>query len=265
MAIRAGILLMLATLTPLAQSAGVCTPLRVGYMDQNRPPYWMGEGEQVPEPPGAAVDLIRNAVMGSGFNCLPTLVRLPVARLRVALEAGDIDMTPLAEQPSYAAEIALPRDKDGHVDRNRALHNTVVVLVRVKDKIPSSANPNDYFRGKVLGSPQGNSYNARLREAGLTIDDGARDLERNIEKLKLGRVDGVVVNLVKPEHLALTLKRYHGAVVQLPQPLINTRLWLAFNAGYYRAHHDQVEALWSWLDAHRGRLGDVMQKYRKPE
>ncbi len=134
-----------------------------------------------------------------------------------------------------------------------------------KDQIPASANPNDYFRGKVLGSPQGNAYNVRLRESGLTIDDGARDLERNIEKLKLGRVDGVVVNLVKPEHLAQTLKRYRGVVVQLPQPLINTRLWLAFNAGYYRAHRDQVEALWSWLDAHRGRLGDVMQKYRKPE
>lgn len=265
MAIRAGILLMLATLAPVAHGAGVCTPLRVGYMDQNRPPYWMGEGEQVPEPPGAAVDLIRNAVLGAGFNCLPTLVRLPVARLRVALEAGDIDMTPLGEQPSYAPTIALPRDKDGNVDRNRALHNTLVVLVRAGDKLPANTNPADYFRDKVLGTSQGGSFNARLRESGLKLDDGARDLERNIEKLKLGRVDGVVVNLVKPEHLAASLKRYHGAVVQLPQPLINTRLWLAFNATYYRAHPEQVEALWSWLDAHRGHLGDGLQKYRKAD
>jgi len=265
MAIRAAILLMLATLAPVAHGAGACTPLRVGYMDQNRPPYWLGEGEQVPEPPGAAVDLIRSAVMDSGFNCPPTLVRLPVARLRVALEAGDIDMTPLGEQPSYAPSIALPRDKDGNVDRNRALHNTLVVLVRARDKLPAGTNPGEYFRGKVLGATQGSSANARLRESGLTVDDGARDLERNIEKLKLGRVDGVVVNLVKPEHLAASLKRYRGAVVQLPQPLINTRLWLAFNASYYRAHPAQVEALWSWLDAHRGHLGTFVQRYRKIE
>jgi hypothetical protein len=225
----------------------------------------MGDGDKVPEPPGAAVDLVRDAVMASGFNCLPSLVRLPVARLKVALEAGDIDMSTLGEQPSYPPEIALPRDKDGNVDRNRALHNTVVVLVRARDKLPASTNPMEYFRGKPLGATPGNAYTARLREAGLTIDDGARDLDRNIEKLKLGRVDGVVASLVKPEHLAATLKRHKGAIVQLPQPLINTRLWLAFNAGYYRAHHDQVEALWTWLDTNRGRLGYVMQKYRKPD
>ncbi|MFS2134736.1 hypothetical protein [Duganella sp. Dugasp56] len=265
MAKRAGILLMLALIAPLSQAAGNCIPLRFGYMDQDRPPYWMGDGDKVPEPPGAAVDLVRDAVMGSGFNCLPTLVRLPVARLKVALEAGDIDMSTLGEQPSYPPEIALPRDKDGNVDRNRALHNTVVVLVRARDKLPASTNPMEYFRGKPLGATQGNAYTARLRESGLTIDDGARDLDRNIEKLKLGRVDGVLASLVKPEHLTATLKRYKGAIVQLPQPLINTRLWLAFNAGYYRAHHDQVEALWTWLDTNRGRLGYVMQKYRKQD
>jgi hypothetical protein len=51
-------------------------------MDQNRPPYWLGEGDKVPDPPGAAVDLIRDAVLGAGFGCTPVWVRLPVARLR---------------------------------------------------------------------------------------------------------------------------------------------------------------------------------------
>ena len=256
---------MLAVAAPLAHSAGKCIPLRVGYMDQHRPPYWIGEGDKVPDPPGAAVDLIRDAAIGAGFGCTPVWVRLPVARLKVALTVGDIDMAPLGEMTFYPAEIALPRDHAGNIDLNRALHNTVVVLVRAQDKLPASTNPNEYFHGKVLGSTPGGAYLARLRESGLTIDDGARDLDRNIEKLKLGRVDGVVVNLVKPEHLAATLKRYRGTVVQLPQPLINTRLWLAFNDSYYRAHPQQVEALWTWLDKNRGRLGYVIQKYRKTD
>jgi hypothetical protein len=75
------------------------------------------------------------------------------------------------------------------------------------------------LQGKTLGIPQGNAYAARLREAGLTLDDGGRDLDRNIEKLKLGRVDGVVVAAVAPAHLKQTLDKYKGEIEQLPQPL----------------------------------------------
>lgn len=263
--LRCLFLTLLALQAPLAQSAAGCVPLRVGYIDQHRPPYWLGEGEVVPEPAGASVDLIRAAVKGSGFNCPPTLVRLPAGRLKMALESGDIDMTPIGEQASYAAEIALPRDRDGNVDRNRAMPSTVVVLVRAKDRVPRDINPLEYCRGKMLGASQGSGYNRRLREMGLTIDDGARDLDRNLAKLKLGRVDAVVVSLVKPAHLEATLKRYGGSIVQLQQPLINTRLWMAFNASYYRAHPEQVEALWTWLDVNRLHMGDYVTKYRQTQ
>jgi hypothetical protein len=268
MAIRhllTGLLTLMALIAPFASSAAACIPVRFGYIDQNRPPYWMGDGEKVPEPPGASVDLVRDAIMASGFGCLPTLVRLPTARLKVALESGDIDMSTLGEMASYPPEIALPRDKAGNIDRNRALHNTLIVLVRAKDKLPDSTVPMQYFHDRVLGAPQGNTYVARLREAGLTIDDGGRDLERNLEKLRLGRVDGVVVSAVNPAHLKASLAPYKGSVVQLSQPLVSTRLWLAFNERFYRAHPAQVEALWTWLDTNRGRLGYVMERYRKKD
>jgi hypothetical protein len=266
MAIRhllTGLLTLMALAAPLASSDAGCIPVRFGYIDQNRPPYWMGEGDKVPEPPGASVDLVRDAIVASGFGCLPTLVRLPTARLKVALESGDIDMTTLGEMASYPPEIALPRDKAGNIDRNRALHNTLIVLVRAKDKLPESTVPMQYFHDRVLGAPQGATYVKRLREAGLTIDDGGRDLERNLEKLRLGRVDGVVVSAVNPAHLKASLAPYKGSVVQLSQPVVSTRLWLAFNDRFYRAHPEQVEALWTWLDNNRGRLGYVMQRYRK--
>jgi hypothetical protein len=269
MTLRAAYLLALAALVfaggAATAAADTCIPLRLGYLDQHRPPYFMGEGEQVPEPPGASVDLMRDAVQAAGFGCPPTLVRLPAARLRVALANGDIDMTPLGEMTSYPASIAVPRDKNGNVDNERAMHNTLIVLVRARDKLPASTQPMEYFKGKVLGVSQGLTSTARLREAGLTIDDGGRDLDRNIEKLRLGRVAGVVVSTVLPAHLKLTLDRYKGAIVQLPQPLINTRVWLAFNDTYYRAHRPQVEALWTWLDVNRNRLGYTLEKYRKPD
>lgn len=271
--LAAALLVLLAALAPAvaapaveeAVGAAPCIPVRVGYIDQHRPPYWLGDGAQVPEPPGAGVDLMRDAVLGAGFGCPPSWVRLPAARLRLALANGEIDMAPLGEMANYPAGIALPRDKAGKIDLNRAMHNTLVVLVRAQDKLPAITEPMAYFKGKVLGAAQGLSYTPRLREAGLTIDDGGRDLERNIEKLRLGRVDGVVVAAVAPAHLKATLARYKGAIVQLPQPLISTRVWLAFNDGFYRAHREQVEALWTWLDVNRNRLGYVLEKYRKAQ
>src|SRR5450830_144144 len=226
MKLRAGISLMLlaAALSSAVQAAN-CIPIRVGYLDQNRPPYWLGDGDKVPDPPGAAVDLIHDAVLGAGFGCTPIWVRLPAARIKVALAAGDIDLAPLGEMSFYPAEIAIPRDKAGNIDLNRALHNQVLVLVRARDKLPASTNPMQYFKDKTLGIPLGNSVIGRLREAGLTLDDGARDLDRNIEKLRLGRVDGVVVSAVAPAHLKQTLDKYKGEIIQLPQPLLNIRLW----------------------------------------
>ncbi|NYE61259.1 hypothetical protein FHW58_002466 [Duganella sp. 1224] len=266
MTLRAGILSMLLAASALASAAPApsCIPIRVGYVDQNRPPYWLGDGDKVPDPPGAGVDLIRDAVQASGFGpCTPSWVRLPAARIKIALAAGDIDLAPLGEMPFYPAEIAIPRDKAGNIDLNRAMHNQVLVLVRTRDKLPPNTNPMQYFRGKTLGIPMGNSYTARLREAGLTLDDGARDLDRNIEKLRLGRVDGVVVAAVMPSHLKQTLDKYKGEIMQLQQPLLNIRLWLAFNDSFYHAHPQQAEALWTWLDTNRNRLGYVMQRYRK--
>jgi len=264
----AGRRLFLALLLACSAVSGVqaaCAALRFGYIDQHRPPYYMGEGTAVPDPAGATVDLIRDAVLGSGFGCLPQLVRLPPARLRLALVTGDIDMTIIGEMASYPPEIALPRDKNGEVDGNRALHNKLIVLVRASDKLPASTNPMSYFKGKVLGAGQGNAFAAKLREQGLTIDDGARDVERNIEKLKLHRFDGVIVGAVKPGHIEAVLKRYHGEIVQLPLPLVDTKLWLGFNQNYYQAHREQAEALWSWIDANRSHLGYVIQKYRKAD
>ena len=78
--------------TPAVTAAAsvVCIPLRIGYIDQHRPPYWMGEGEQVPEPPGAAVDLMRDAARAAGFGCAPTLVRLPPCLLYTSPSPRDL-------------------------------------------------------------------------------------------------------------------------------------------------------------------------------
>lgn len=255
------LLAWLLAAVPLAH--GACIPLRFGYSDQARPPYYLGDGPNIPQPAGVLIDQMRAAVAAAGFGCPPQLVRLPPARLRYALTTGDIDVAPLSETAEYPPEIAIPRDRNGAADTRRAMGYELVVLVRAQDKIPADASPMAWFKGKTLGVPQGSVTALHLRKQGLTIDDGARDIGRNIEKLKLGRIDGVVVAAAKPGHLEALLKPYRGEIVRLPQSLLTTRAWLAFNQRYYAQHTEQAEALWTWLDVQRDRLDVLVQKYRQ--
>lgn len=232
-------------------------------MDQDRPPYWLGDGERVPEPPGLGVELIRAAAAGS-LRCPIKLVRLPVQRIRTALQTGEIDFAPVEERADYPPEFVLPHDKQGAIDRSRAIQTSVIVFVRASDALAADLNTPLYFQGRTLGATQGAAYAARLREAGIAVDDGARDLARNIDKLKLGRIDGVALTLATPTDMDRVLAtRYGKDIARLRVPLVSNRVWLATNQTYYRAHAERTEALWNWLGNHRGALTALLDKYSR--
>jgi hypothetical protein len=157
----------------------------------------------------------------------------------------------------------IPLDRNGAPDIRRAMGYELVVLVRAQDHIPPDANPVVWFKGKTLGVPQGSLTAPRVRKLGLAVDEGARDIARNIEKLRLGRIDGVVVPVAKAGHVEALLKPYHGEIVRMQQSLLNSRAWFAFNQRFYAQHKEQAEALWNWFDANRDRLDSLMQKYGK--
>jgi hypothetical protein len=214
-------------------------------MDQNRPPYWLGEGDKVPDPPGAAVDLIRDAVRRRLW-LHAVWVRLPVARLRWRWP------TAISTWRRWRTELLPRRDctaaRQGRQYRpgTRAAQ-PVLVLVRTRTSCRRDQS-HAILRGKTLGIPQGNAYAARLREAGLTLDDGGRDLDRNIEKLKLGRRGwrgGGGGGAGPPQANAGQVQRRDRTAAAAA---MNIRVWLAFNDSFYRAHTPQSEALWTWLD-----------------
>ncbi|MGO4470156.1 hypothetical protein AB4Z11_31875, partial [Pseudoduganella sp. RAF53_2] len=74
MSFRIAVSALLLALTAQAHSA--CAPVRFAYPDQDRPPYWLGNGSSVPEPPGASVELVMEFTASVG--CPVSLLRLPV-------------------------------------------------------------------------------------------------------------------------------------------------------------------------------------------
>jgi ABC-type amino acid transport substrate-binding protein len=255
--------LALLAAAPDCRAAEPCAPVRIAYTDRHAPPYFFGAGETVPGRPGAAVELIRKMVGSAG--CPIAFVRIPVARIRVALADGSVDMAPLNATPNDTEIAAVPQDGQGRLDPRRSIEASTYVFVRSADNVPAGVDTAAHFKGKRLGMMQGIAYTAQLRSEGYQIDAGATDLDRNIEKLLLGRVDGYAATVTTPSDLDAVLRaRYGDKVRRLERPIRVSRLYLAASRQYYAAHPARVDAMWDWVAAHgRSQLTTLIREYER--
>lgn len=238
-----------------------CGTIRIAYPDQHRPPYWMGNGATVPNPPGAAVEFMRELAASGG--CTLELVRLPMMRLRSSLVSGAVDMAPVDITADGQPGIVMPRDAQGRPDARRATTLALVIFVRVKDGFPHDADPAELVRGKRVGVMYGSSYAQRLERAGAILDMGAPTIPSNFDKLQLGRIDAAVVPLLVASDMdKYVAEHYKGELVRLEKPYFKSFNWIATNPAFYEAHRRDVDSLWNWIgtDGNR-RFNQILRKY----
>lgn len=242
-----------------ASAAEACQPVRVGYSDRERVPYYMGNGNEVPDKPGVLVELIRDAFRSVG--CPVVLVRLPVARVRVALVSGAVDIAPADTPDERHAGYVVATTASGAADRKRALRTASYVFVRAADKLSPATDPMQYFKNHTLAANQGTVLAAQLKSAGLQVDDGSFSSWNNFDKLRLKRVDGFTLALMTPSALDSYLQaRYGSELMRLDKPVRNAYMWLGANRAYYQQHREQVEAVWNWLGAHGAQEVDALTR-----
>jgi ABC-type amino acid transport substrate-binding protein len=249
-------------LSVAGHALGACAPLRIGYADQDRPPYFLGSGQDVPDQPGASVDLLRE--MAGAAKCPVSFVRLPLRRLGAALLEGRIDATPVTSDKADTAAFAVPRDRHGALDNARAMRLVTVLYVRRDDAAARAAEPLEYFRTHKLGIVLGSPILAWGQQRGLDIDDGAANLVRNLEKLRLGRIDGFAGYIGAPADLDFQVRELHGkALVRHRKLLSSQHVVLAFSNSYRDSNRAAVETMWNWLASHgQTRLAQLMKGYR---
>lgn len=240
------IIIVMAVVTRTGYAAAVCEPIRIGYVNQERPPYYLGAGSEVPAKPGASAELFQR--FAASVGCDASLRRLPVNRIIPSLAAGQLDFAPLDTSSKDIADLVFPRDKNNQLDFPRAVPINIVVFVRSADQIPPATEAAKYFQDRLLGVTLGATYRTRIQGLGLKIDSGAVDIARNFEKLRLSRIDGFAVSVTSPGDMdSYVAQKYKGAIVRLTQPLFTDHIWLAASKSYYAAHQVQVEKMWTWL------------------
>lgn len=251
--------LVLGPLQPLQ----ACTPLRLGYVNQHRPPFFIGSGSAEGRPPGATVDLLREA--GASAGCRVVAVRLPSLRLRAALDAGRIDAMLIDAGDGDLGALALPLDAAGQLDKARGIPMHTMVFVRAADHIAPDTDPAQYFAHRTLGVNNGATVADKLRKEGFRVDDGALDSARNLEKLVRGRIDGYAAVMVSPRQGDASVAALFGTRLQrLDKPLRTQAFWLAFTRRYQAANRTEVDTMWDWIGNHgHARFIELVDQYNK--
>ncbi len=255
------VLIPLALALAASQAIGACTPMRLGYVDQHRPPYYMGAGSVEPAHPGASVELMRAIAASAG--CDVVTVRLPLLRLRAALEAGSIDAMPIDASEADGDKFALPKNKAGKLDRDKALRFNAIVFVRASDMLAKDIDPADYFKTRVLGVNYGAALGTQLRSLGYQVDDGALESSRNIEKMLHKRIDGYALSLVSAGDIDRVVASGFGErVIRMDKPLLVNHIWLALSKGYFEKNPRQAEIMWNWVGTQgHARFAELVKKY----
>ena len=232
-----------------AHAAEPCAPVRIGYSDRERAPYYMGNGGEVPARPGVLVELFRDAFRSLG--CPVELIRLPVARVRLALTSGTVDMAPSDTPAGDSAGYLIATTVNGEPDHRRALRTMAYVFVRAEDRLPLDTDPARYFKTHLLAVNQGTILAEHLKTAGLQVDDGSFSSWNNMDKVRLKRVDGFTLALMTPAALdPYVATRYGKQLMRLDKPVRVSSMWLGANRNYYQRNREQVEAIWNWIGVH---------------
>lgn len=255
--VLAPIVLILAA----AEAAAACAPLRFGYPDQHRPPYYMGSGSTEPDPPGASIELVREIAASAG--CPVQMLRMPPLRTRVNLELGQIDATPLEASELHIQAYALPLDRQGKLDHEKTLRNYTVVYVRAADLKAAAADPEAWLQTHTLGLVKGSPNAPLIRSKGVLVDDGAVDYLRNLEKLKRRRIDAFALTVIELDDIDSLVSTHFGSeLVRLEKPIRTSHIYLAVSKAYYAANKDHVETMWNWIGAHaQARLSQLSKRY----
>lgn len=160
--------------------------LIVNYSDIEVAPYQMGEGNTVPNPPGAMVELIN--LMGKELGLEIVLERAPQLRSLARLQRGEIDA---AFMYSYAPErLRFGRYpiRDGKPDESVRLVYQSYVFYRLKGSAFQWDGTTITGLGdKGVGFNSTFSVGLALAKQGIKTDE-AKTTEQNFKKLALGRI-----------------------------------------------------------------------------
>lgn len=225
--------LLFSLLLPLACNAHALT-LRLCTLDQPFPPHTMPDGS------GVAQVLLRHAAREEGITIENSVA--PRLRCIAQLKSGEVDGVLAAFLPERVEYGVFPM-AGPLADETRAL--SVVRFVVYRQKGGSVQWDGSAFSGldaRPVGLQVGLAVAQHLRQTGVTVDEGAKTIGQNLEKLVRGRLQAVVALEGESQPL---VERLSDRIEVLPKAFDATPIYLQVHPAYYSANREAVEKLWN--------------------
>ncbi len=234
--------------------------LRLAYSDVSTYPWQTGEGLQMSNPPGLAIELIRAAAQDLGVEVV--FERLPNKRVLLALQNGSIDGAFIYSHNAERAAFASFPMKNGQPDSQRRVARLSYYIYQLKNTAPLWDGQQFVAQNRPIGANAGYSVVGDLKKMGIEVEE-AKNTEQNFNKLRLGRLAAVAAQDVMTDAWLQKVKA--SDIEKLPQPLVSKDYFLIFGQRYAKEHAALVEKLWDRIAATREqRTRDALPHYPAP-
>ena len=237
-----------------ALAAQAC-PLRVVYSDQASPPYYLGNGDAIPEHPGVAVELLNLAAAKIG--CPIQWKRLPNRRAQRELENGSVDaMLLLSYSPQRAAYAVYPMV--GATPDPVLSLATLTYSVYVKNGSALSWDSKQFSpTPAVVGVNSGYSVADELGKLRLNVEE-TPSTTSNLIKLLMGRISAYVGQDFQADWV---IEDAHFANLQkLPTPFSSKDYYLPFSKQFFYTSPGPAMQLWKQIAEVRKIHGRALAK-----
>lgn len=239
---------LLITLLPLVmQSASAAVPLRLVLNDQRSPPYLLGDGTELENPPGLVVELVQQAAQACDVSL--QVERQSSLRQLQSLRNGSADAVPLLSYNAERAQYARYPLRHGRPDPHYRLTTlSYSFYVRKGSRVGWDGKRLANYRGQV-GTDLGWSVVGDLARLGIAVEN-AVGVAANLAKLRLGRID---VYAAQDVLVAAHLQGDHGLVALRPA-IVTKDYYLPFSQQFSLQYGHVVQCMWQQIAGQRDAL-----------
>jgi len=247
---------MLVTAFAITPVFGSGLKLKMTYGNVDFFPYEVGDGQEAADPPGMAVEVIRQAGKELGIDI--EFIREPSRRALASLSQGKVDGAFVYSFKTKRIEFGQYPMKNGKVDGNRRIASVSYYLYKPKGASIDWDGKNFSNVTKPIGFNRGFSIGKDIEEMGIPVSSTG-STGQNLKKLKAGRISAYAGFDVSTDGPVESGK--YGDIVKVPVPLASKDYFLMLSNQFIKKHPKTAEQLWDKI----GEIRDGMLKKLAPK
>jgi polar amino acid transport system substrate-binding protein len=222
--------------------------LTMAYENTALPPFYLGEGKEVPPKPGIAIELLKQ-VDESLHEIAINFHRMPWKKCQKELKEGMVDAIFPGSFNLSRMKIGVYPFNDSEPDGVRCLVFLSYYFYVMKGNL-SPMDGDQVWRKGIIGVPTGYSVIRDLQRDGFEVDDESQTTLENLIKLKAGSVSAVAAQDVTADPIIKSNPALKD-IVKI-SPAINIKPnYLIFSRQFYTKHPDLAKRIWSELKTAR--------------